>query len=260
MLKKFFKVKTEQSFDEGEEIFLFLHRHWLAMLPIILAMVFLILIPVIAFIIFFYLGGLDYLNSLDLSISPSKILVFFFAIYFLFLDFFFLSAWLQYYLDVTIVTSNRIINIDQINIFYRKVAGAKFDFVQDVRAEVTGILQRIFNYGTVMIQTAGEQPNFILENIPQPAMVARNILSIIRKEDIEKEEPLSAGGMLEEHEKEVLENLTQNTPPEEKIKKSATKFDQKSSFSESAKKEKKEEGENKPSTIEEKKSGEINLS
>jgi len=181
MLDNLFKFQPVGFLKEDEEIFLFLRRHWFSFLPILIGGIILFLIPLIFIPSFFFFGGDAYIESLDLSFSFYKLLFLVGAIYFLYLGFFLLSSWLMYYLDVTIITNKRIIDIEQVNIIKREVSSATFDFIQDVRAERAGFWQRIIDFGTITIQTAGKEPNFVIHNVPFPFRNVEKILEIIKE-------------------------------------------------------------------------------
>jgi uncharacterized membrane protein YdbT with pleckstrin-like domain len=51
--------------------------------------------------------------------------------------------WIDYYFDIWIITSERIINIEQKGMFTRKVSELRFQKIQDVTTEVIGFLPTI---------------------------------------------------------------------------------------------------------------------
>ena len=71
----------------------------------------------------------------------------------------FFIKWTDYYLDVFILTDRRVIYITQKGLFSRRIATSRLDRVQDVSAEVTGMMPTFLNYGDVHVQTAGEEKN-----------------------------------------------------------------------------------------------------
>ncbi|MCD6194876.1 hypothetical protein J7K05_01580 [bacterium] len=206
MFKSMFQGDAQQRLEEGEEIVIFLHRHWLAMLPVFLAVLVLILFPILVFVAYSYFDLSLLLEEWGLLVSPSKILAFFFAVYFLFLDFFCLVAWIQYYLDVTILTNRRLVDIEQVNIFQRQVASTDLVYIQDVSSEVKGFLPSLLDYGRVVVQTAGERPNFILENIPHPSAVARQIL--VTAQGKTSTQVSSGEELIKRHEEEVFSSMS----------------------------------------------------
>ena len=96
---------------------------------------------------------------------------------------FFLGGWLflfqsfiDYWLDVFILTDKRILDINQEGLFKRTVSELRLYRTQDVTAEVTGVLHTLLDYGTIHVQTAGEQERFEFSDIPHPNQVAKMIL------------------------------------------------------------------------------------
>jgi uncharacterized membrane protein YdbT with pleckstrin-like domain len=96
---------------------------------------------------------------------------------------FFLSGWIfifqsfiDYWLDVFILSDKRILDIDQEGLFKRTVSELRLYRVQDVTAEVTGVLHTFLDYGSIHVQTAGEEERFEFNDISHPNQVAKMIL------------------------------------------------------------------------------------
>jgi uncharacterized membrane protein YdbT with pleckstrin-like domain len=70
--------------------------------------------------------------------------------------------------NVIFVTSEKIAQILYINLFNKKISQLSIGDVQDVTVTQKGILAHIFNYGTLVIETAGEQQNYNFSYIPEP--------------------------------------------------------------------------------------------
>lgn len=105
---------------------------------------------------------------------------------FVILSVYYLSLWLKlfmlladYYLDVSIITSNRLISIEQKSFFHREVAEFPFERVQDIMVQVHGPLETFLDYGNVIIRTASETQTFDFEKIPQPYKVKDLILQLL---------------------------------------------------------------------------------
>jgi len=78
-------------------------------------------------------------------------------------------TWTHYYLDAYIVTNQRVLTIDQIDFFHRKVSEADIGNVQDIEVVVQGFFANTLNFGDVRIQTAGaDQKTLFFDNIPYP--------------------------------------------------------------------------------------------
>jgi uncharacterized membrane protein YdbT with pleckstrin-like domain len=111
-----------------------------------------------------------------LSVS-SNMLLFAGAIFSVALVFFILFiATYIYRQSKLIVTDQNLIQILQNGLFARKVSRLSVSNVEDVSADVQGILQTIFNYGTLTVETAGEMRNFVFPYCPNPNKYADQIL------------------------------------------------------------------------------------
>jgi hypothetical protein len=78
--------------------------------------------------------------------------------------------------NVVLVTSEKIAQVLQISLFNRKISQLSIGDVQDVTVTQHGILAHMFNYGTIVIETAGEQQNYTFTFAPQPYERAKDIV------------------------------------------------------------------------------------
>lgn len=74
------------------------------------------------------------------------------------------------------LTNKKIVQIAQKSIFERKISHLSLANIEDVTSDQQGILANMFNFGTIKVETAGEQANFIFVLCPDPHRVARIIL------------------------------------------------------------------------------------
>lgn len=81
-----------------------------------------------------------------------------------------------YKLSELVVTDKSLVQVIQRSLFNRKISRLSMSNVEDVNAEKSGILPTIFNYGTLTIETAGEEDNFIFPWCPDPDAHADSIL------------------------------------------------------------------------------------
>lgn len=88
-----------------------------------------------------------------------------------------------YYLNMQIVTNERIVDITQKNLLSHEVSELRLDRVQDVTAEIRGVFGTIFGFGHVYVQTAGEITRFEFDNIPNPKKVVKLILDLVEKHE-----------------------------------------------------------------------------
>lgn len=73
-----------------------------------------------------------------------------------------------YQSNVIFVTSEKIAQVIYKNIIDRKISQLSIGDIQDVTVSQNGIFSRIFHYGTLVIETAGEQQNYTFTFVPHP--------------------------------------------------------------------------------------------
>lgn len=86
--------------------------------------------------------------------------------------------WYFYFLwkrDYYILTDQRIIDIDQNALFSRVFNEMPLDKIQDVSSQVVGLLSTVFNFGNVIIKTAGPAEDVVIEMISHPQGVTQEI-------------------------------------------------------------------------------------
>jgi len=164
-----------------EKILILKRRHWLIATFIIIRYSFFLLAPLILYVLI--LNFLPFITDrLALSLFSGPIAMLALSLYYLLVWVLFFHAWLDYYLDVWIVTDTRIVNIEQNGLFSRSIAEAKLYRLQDVQAEVHGLLPTFFHYGNITIQTAGNKTFAVFEQVPSPYETSREILKLAEYE------------------------------------------------------------------------------
>lgn len=157
----------------GEKVEFSLRRHPIVFLGPIFVFLILAAIPYAAKMVIFADAPLVLTHPfLDIGL---KLLV---SIYYLGIWIFFFSQFTDYYLDINIVTNDRILDINQKGLFGRSVAELDLTRVQDVHSEIKGIIPTLLNYGSVEVQTAASEENFHFEQVPGPHKVRQRILEL----------------------------------------------------------------------------------
>jgi len=177
--------------ESGEKIILILRRHIFIIIIKIAFWALAAILPPIFFLLF-----QDILAQLFNNNFFHPLLILFTSIYYLYIWLFVFTSFVDYYLDVWIVTDKRIINIELKSLFARTVSEQKLYRIQDVTSELKGFFSTILDFGTVYVQTAGEKERFIFKQIPNPYGVARKILKIVEQNKkfqrlMEKEDKVS---------------------------------------------------------------------
>lgn len=182
-----FLTNTNYSFEgkkEGEEVIIFLHRHWITLFGQTLLILFGATLPFLA--IFLFGGFLSRTGSLPLFATLS-------AIYYLVLWYSFFYALTMYTLDSWIVTNMRIINSVQTGFFNRQISELAIDKIQDVTVHTKGALGTFVDYGDIKVQTAGTREHFIFEQIGKPQAVKDQIMELVATKRHEFEHELGEG-------------------------------------------------------------------
>lgn len=78
--------------------------------------------------------------------------------------------------DVIIVTSEKLTQIVYKNIFNRTISQLSIGDVQDTTVKQVGIFAHLFNYGTIVVETAGEQENYNFTYVGDPYVKAKLIV------------------------------------------------------------------------------------
>ncbi|MDD5071126.1 MAG: PH domain-containing protein [Patescibacteria group bacterium] len=141
---------------------------------------FFILLLVLPLVLFYLVVTSIYPDILYGQIShPIFLLIV--SFYYLFLWVFFFFSFIDYYLDIWIITSERIINIEQQGFFARTISEQRLDRVQDVTSETKGFFPTILKYGNVYVQTAGAKERFFFHEVPNPDQVRDVIIKLVEK-------------------------------------------------------------------------------
>ncbi len=163
---------TKYTFEgrkEGEEIILFLHKHWYTLGNKIIGLLLAALIPFVVVI----LAG-QYL----IQFQAMAVFAFLWALYYLALWFIFFYILTIYNLNSWIVTNLRIIDRQQHGLFNQEVSELSLINIQDVSFSMDGAIATMMNYGRIDVQTAGKENKFCFSQIPDPQNVKDEIMKI----------------------------------------------------------------------------------
>ena len=155
---------------ENEKILFIIRKHWF------------VLVEHVVLVVFFFIlagGSLVVLPQFFLVKDTAEAAREFFAFVFLGIMLFLWTSlfitWMNYYLDVWVLTEGRVFDIEQHGLFSRDVSEIRLDRIQDITAEVHGVIPTMLNFGHVRVQTAGSDGEFIIRNVPNPYAVRDKI-------------------------------------------------------------------------------------
>ncbi len=159
-----------------EKIEYLLRRHPITFLPSFLIFLLMLAVPVIVYLLInnLYPNILDPLASKILfplaTLSAS--------IYYLGTCLFFYFRFIEFYLDIWIVTNDRIVSINQKGLFSQTISEMDLYRIQDVTVVVNGFFPSIFKYGDVQIKTASQNIKIIFKNVPKPNEIREALIQL----------------------------------------------------------------------------------
>ncbi len=161
----------------GEKTELFLRRHWIELVVLALYGILLVGVPILILILTRWIG----ITPFD-HIFWGPVMMSLLSIYAVFVSIILITQYTDYYLDTWIVTTERIINIEQKGLFSRVISELHLNEVQDVTAETHGFFATFLTFGDVFIQTAATRERFNFKNIDNPEKVKRQISKLIQED------------------------------------------------------------------------------
>ena len=161
--------------EPEEHVILLLRKHWITNIPWLLLALIFFFAPLV-------LGVFPLISFLPANFQLMAVIA-----WYLLLTAFILEKFLSWFFNAYIVTDERIIDIDFYNLIYRQVTEAQNDKIQDITYRIGGVVRSLFNYGDVLIQTAGALPNLDFNAVPNPDQIVK-ILNELREQAAEREE------------------------------------------------------------------------
>lgn len=158
--------------DSDEKIVLKLRKHWIILLRDTSGTILMGILP------FFSIPLIIGSGLIPFTIVVAPAFISFSGALWLLIIWMALSVlWTNYYLDLWIVTDRRIISLDQMGLFNRRVTTWDMEHIQEVSIKTENPLQAFIGYGTIEIETAGPTAaNARMEGIPDPEQVRKIIL------------------------------------------------------------------------------------
>lgn len=165
-------VKFENQ-EQGEKIILLLRKHWITNVTWIVLAILLLFAPL----------ALRFFPLIDFL--PLRYQMMAIILWYLLVASFIFERFLTWFFNAYIITDERIVDIDFFNLIYKQVTEAKIDRIQDTTLRMGGVVRTIFNFGDVLVQTAGAEPNLEFEDVPNPDEVMQILQSLRTQEERE---------------------------------------------------------------------------
>ncbi len=151
-----------------EQVVVLLRRHWFHLYPRLTLLILVAVVPPIVVWIGAHAIG-----------SPGSVvrslLVFFSLLWIGYWGFRTYLLWYRYEHDIWVLTNQRLVDSFMRHWFHHQMSSADLVDIEDVSVSRHGVLQTVFDYGDVQVQTAAQQHNFIVGSVPRPGQVLATI-------------------------------------------------------------------------------------
>jgi membrane protein YdbS with pleckstrin-like domain len=156
--------------ERDEEIIMISRKHWIAYcMHIIIALV----VPIIPIILLVISS-----NTYDIFGKTTIYLGLFVASLVISVNII-VTAIIQWYYNISIITDKRILSLKVNNIFQHSYTEILWKKIQDVSHDSVGPLSSIFDVGNVYIDTAGEGVDLTLKLVPKPRDIQEVINNLV---------------------------------------------------------------------------------
>jgi membrane protein YdbS with pleckstrin-like domain len=162
------EVRSMDNIDQNEHILAIAYQHPFALIIMFVA-------AFVSFIVAMLIIGL-LLPTVFGSTTAYAVVAFFASVSIVILCLIIAVATFVYRQSRLTVTDRNVIQVLQQGIYNRKVSQISLANVEDVTSHQKGFFANLFNFGTVKIETAGEQANFVFSYCPDPNKVSKIIL------------------------------------------------------------------------------------
>lgn len=176
--------------EPGEQIVTIVHRHPIGIIIIYLET----LAAIIAILAVVFLAAPSFLDNV--SGQTYNLLLAGIIMVIALLSLILFVATYIYRQSRLIVSDKSLIQIIQKGLFVRKISRLSMSNVQDVSADHNGFLATIFGFGTLTVETAGEEDNFVFPYCPTPDDYSERILEARQKyiQSLDQAGRAAAGG------------------------------------------------------------------
>lgn len=160
------------EFDENEKLIAEIRKHPFGLYLIYLTGIF---VAVVLLIIFLILSIVVTTEGSDAEGLRGLLVIAGAGIALVVLGITFVAGYL-YNSNVIILTNEKLAQVLYKSLFNRKISQLSIGDVQDVTVSQNGVFARYFNYGTLIVETAGEQQNYTFSYATNPYESAKQIV------------------------------------------------------------------------------------
>jgi len=168
-MKKYFPNQKPE-----EKVLYVIRRHWFSYIPnivfSILVTMGVIIVGIVLMVNFISITGL---NVEIFTVCVSMVLLAALCLI--------LHGFVDQYLDIFIVTDERVIDIKQNGFFHQKTNELHLVDINDVETEIAGVFGVYLKFGHLTIKTGSENEEMMIEAVPRATKVARMLMDLHTK-------------------------------------------------------------------------------
>lgn len=161
--------------EDDEIILLLVRRHFVTNLHWLFISIVLFIVPLI------FIPFSSTLSVFDFLQLPTRFIIIFIIFYYMVAFTYLFVNFITWYFNVSLITNKRIVDVNFSELVYKNVAATKLNLLQDASYSQIGVLRGLFDYGDVLMQTAGSLDNFSFPAVPKPERVVRLVEELIGK-------------------------------------------------------------------------------
>ena len=144
---------------EDELVLCYFRKHWIQIVPRLALLLVIFILFISGFIFLKFLSGLGFFGELLLLFG---VFVLAYIVHRIFLDIF------HFYLHTVIITNYRIVEVDRSVLFKDSKTSIDLTNVQDIQKRQSGLMETLFNYGSLVIVLSGTSETLTLSMVPRP--------------------------------------------------------------------------------------------
>ncbi len=160
-----------------EKVKFVLRRHPITFIPSLLLFVASLVVPVLVYLMISNLFPHLFDNE---AIYAAGVLAG--SIYCLSAILFGYGSFIDFYLDLWIVTNDRIVDIEQFGLFSRTISELDLFRIQDVTTDTQGLFATVFKYGDVVIKTASTNTSIVFKKVRDPNKIRMALLDLAQED------------------------------------------------------------------------------
>ena len=82
-----------------------------------------------------------------------------------------------------IITNKRIVDVEPKTLFFRNNASLRLDKIQDIKIEVSGLINTLLKIGNLYVQTASSRKDFVIRQAANPELAKQIIMDVQDQND-----------------------------------------------------------------------------